>query len=88
MNEKNQPSTTHVPWTTQDLELFHDDELDDLKRDAMSDALRRDPGLRASNNDATVARSAAIGAAPGLASDEAGLFRKTMAHGRRPAFGR
>ncbi len=46
MNEKNRPSTTHDPWTTHDLELFHDDELDDRKRDAMSDALRRDPGLR------------------------------------------
>lgn len=40
MNEKNQP------WTTHDLELFHDDELDDRKRDAMSDDLRRDPALR------------------------------------------
>ncbi|MCH8243252.1 MAG: hypothetical protein IH897_11680 [Planctomycetes bacterium] len=40
MNEKDQP------WTTRDLELFHDDELDDRKLDAMSDALRRDPALR------------------------------------------
>ncbi|MCH9002782.1 MAG: hypothetical protein IIC02_09440 [Planctomycetes bacterium] len=40
MNEKN------PPWTTRDLELFHDDELDDRQHDALSDALRRDPALR------------------------------------------
>ena len=40
MNRKNQP------WTTPDLELFHDDELDERKREAMSDALRCDPALR------------------------------------------
>lgn len=33
-------------WTTRDLELYHDGELDHEKRSALGDALRRDPELR------------------------------------------
>ena len=33
-------------WTTTDLELYHDGELDDPMRSELSDALRRDPELR------------------------------------------
>ena len=34
------------PWTTQALELYHDEELDDTRRAELSEALRRDPALR------------------------------------------
>ncbi len=33
-------------WTTQDLELYHDEELEPAQRSKLSDALRRDPELR------------------------------------------
>ena len=33
-------------WTTEDLELYHDEELDPARRSELSAALRRDPALR------------------------------------------
>ncbi|MGB2987170.1 MAG: hypothetical protein WBE26_14970 [Phycisphaerae bacterium] len=33
-------------WTTEDLELYRDEELDPVRRSELNEALRRDPGLR------------------------------------------
>lgn len=37
---------TNTNWTVQELELYHDDELDAARRDALTAALRREPALR------------------------------------------
>lgn len=68
-------------WTTQELELYHDDACDLATREALTDALRRSPPLR--ERLAAVRRVDELTLRALLSADETGPARATRAVRRR-----